>query len=188
MNNILFKLSILTLLLASNLSLYAQDIELHIGKETIINKNEFIISIHQVEDGIILLKTKYKEIGIYHLEKYDSKMNFVSRKEVVFPDKNLDFFKMIYLNDKIYLFLRKLDKRNNINAVYGTTLSKDGKFETDIFELVQFETESRKKINPFSISLSADSTHFMIQTTRKSRFYLDSALKVSQTTLSFTRK
>ncbi len=167
MNNILQKLTLLLVIFAFTFSTNAQEIEIHIGNDAKAYKKERIISAHHADDGVIILKTQFKLIGSskYYLEIFDKKMNFVSRNELDFPDKDLNFSQMRYLNGKIYLFMQKYDKRNKVNTAYGTILSRNGSFDSDIFELVQFETEKRNRVNSFDISISADSTSFMIETT-----------------------
>lgn len=167
MKNNFFKLSLLIVCFAFSNSFFAQEIEVHIGKETKAHKKEAITSVHHVDDGIVVLKRTVRLIGStnYYLEIFDNKMNFVSRNEVNFPDKDLEFSQMTYLNGKIYLFMEKFDKRNKLNTVYGTTISRSGKFDSEIFELLQFELEKRNKINSFYVSISADSTNFLIRST-----------------------
>ncbi|PWH81383.1 hypothetical protein [Brumimicrobium oceani] len=145
----------------------AQNIEVHIGNETKAYKKERIISVHHADDGIIVLKEQLKLLGKgrQFLEIFDEDMNFVSRNELELPDKDLEFSLMRYLNGNIYLFMEKQDSRNRINTAYGTIITRDAKFESEIYELVQFEYERRKRINSFDISISADSTSFLIETT-----------------------
>jgi hypothetical protein len=165
MKRIFLKITLLFMLFSFSSNFYAQeDIEVLIGEEIRSYRKETIASVHRGDDGIIVLKGKYSLLGRpdYYLEIFDNNMNFVSRNEIDLPDRDIEFSEMTYLNGKIYFFMEKYDKKSKINYIYGTILSKDGKFEKDIFEITQFEVEKRRKTNDFFTDISADSSKFVI--------------------------
>jgi|SRR5690554_3662914 len=164
MNNAIIKLLTITLLFSIYSSAFAQDIEVHIGNSIRADKREKVLSVFPTEDGIIALRVKYKLLGnpSYAIEVLDNQMNFVSRNDLELPDKDLEFSNLMYINNKLYIFMKKYDSQNNINSLYGTTISSEGNFDSEIFEIVQVAVESRRKMNLFRIEPSADSTQFKI--------------------------
>lgn len=148
-------------------SSFAQEVEVHMGKEYKKGKKEFIHSVHRENGKTIAIKTDLKIFGSndLYLETFDEDLNRTNRNELEFPDKDLVLSSVRYVNGEIFLFMEKFDKRNKENTVYGTKISEKGKFENEIFEIIKFKLEKRRKINDFFISLSEDSTKFLIQST-----------------------
>lgn len=167
MKNNFLKLTLLFVGFVFSNSHFAQEIDITIGDEAKLNKRESIIKVHHAEDGLIVLKRTFKLIGggDNFLEIFDDKMNFVKRNEIVFDDRDLELYQMEYLDGKIYVFLKKYDKMKENNTIYGATMNRDGKIDSDLIELIQYDIEKRKRINTFYISLSADSSNFLLRST-----------------------
>src|SRR5690554_704757 len=164
-NTLLFTLLITIGIIHQNS--FAQEVEVHMGKEYKKGKKELIHSIHREKGKTIAIKTDLKVFGSndLYLETFDENLNRTNRNELEFPDKDLELSSVRYVNGEIFLFMEKYDKRNKENTVYGTKVSEQGKFDSEIFEIIKFKLEKRRKINDFFISLSEDSTKFLIQST-----------------------
>ncbi|WP_107039687.1 hypothetical protein [Brumimicrobium mesophilum] len=170
MKNTFFNLALLIFCFTFGNLNFAQDIEVNIGKETKTEKRETIASAHHAGDDVIVLKSTMRLLrsNNYFLEIFDEKMDFVKRNEITLPDDDLNIYQMMYVNEKIYMFMLKNDKREEKNTLYGTTINRDGKFDSDIFELKEVDI-LKSSFNLFTISLSEDSTHFLVQSSPWSR-------------------
>src|SRR5690554_933744 len=162
--NYLKFLTILALIVTTNMTVTAQNIEVHIGNEAKASKRESVKSIFPTKDGAIAIKSQPKLLGINSLsiEVLDKSMNIINRNDFESPERDLNMTKMTFVNEKLYVFMDRYDSKSNLNSIYGTTISIDGKFNNDIIEIAQVHADSRRKSNSFDVSLSADSSQFLI--------------------------
>lgn len=166
MKNKILKLSLILVFFTSSTSFFAQEIEVKNGEKADSGERDYFTAISRTEEGVFMLQERYRmKRGQYFFEFFDRDMYLVSENDIEFPDKDFNFLQMKVINNRIIVFLSKYDKSNNLNLIYGTTISKEGKFENEPLMIAQFEGKNSRHQYLYDVGLSTDSTQFLIEVT-----------------------
>ena len=143
----------------------AQNVEIQQGKEYKAKNRSFINTIMYKDlNSMMAIRSFPQLIGNtnYSVEMFNNNLNLISNKDIELPDRDLNIERFIYSNNQAYIFTSRYDKDKGINSLYGSTLDKNGKINDNYYELANVEADKKREINFFDITLSADSTKFLV--------------------------
>jgi hypothetical protein len=154
-------------LFLSNLT-FSQEFDLTFSDEIMAGRKYAVDHILGKIDGNIY--TTRSEYGIltkskFDIRKYDSNFNLVFKKELTLPKDDFVKQSTILRNDTIFAFLSHYDKDQDINYLYGSTISKEGTIKLPLVELAAIEADNKRRRNYYLISENTDSTGFIVTVT-----------------------
>lgn len=166
-NNLITGLLLISLALFNICFGQTENFEIIEGEEVKKGRKDYIPAIKRGDNKVFILKSQlsYFGSGDYTLEVYNEAMNLQSSNEVVLPGRDMSITRLEHLEGQLYVFVEEFDKNSKTNTIYIGILSEEGTISGELVEISQFELESRRKVNDFQTTLSADSTMFLITVT-----------------------
>ncbi len=157
------------LLILPNLT-FSQEFNLTFSDEMLAGRKYTTDHILGKIDGDIY--TTRSEYGLltkskYDIRKYDSDFNLVFEKELDLPKDNFVKQGSFLCNDTIFVFLSYYDKDQDVNYLYGSTISKDGTINLPLIEVAAIEADNKRKRNYFLIAENTNNTGFLVTVTSR---------------------
>jgi hypothetical protein len=156
---------IFVLLIILPISIFAQEIEVKFGNvHKDPSKTTLTKLLGQDNDAVYALR---RSGGLFKkrtlaIEAYNNDLNITYSKEFDLPDEDMVVESIFMRYDTVYAFLSLFNKDENINYLYGTTVSKDGAISSSMAELAAVQVEGKRNLNSFGVFESSDSSKFLV--------------------------
>jgi hypothetical protein len=157
---------LILILLILPLISFAQTIEVQFGDNyRDARKSRITKIIGQDDDGIYALRRKFALFSRYTpatIEYYDNELKLVYSKPIELPRKEMELAETFFFNDTLFAFIEYFDREKNINYLYGSYISREGKLDMNFAEIAAVQVDSKRSSNWYSVHNSTDSTRFLV--------------------------
>jgi len=121
--------------------------------------NEGFFIVHK---NLLSVMSAGRNTGV--IEKYDSKLNLIFRKELIvkFHDNEVEYHSAQKVGDKFYLFSRFWDNKERVRYFLASEISKNGEIVGSPKEMIAMDEAVAGRGNNIGMALSFDSTKILL--------------------------